>query len=584
MIFLNYLVYFATDRRNWGRCMHKTQRTFKFELLERNPHNTVYLKLSRRIMALFLIPAIILSLIILLILDNTKLKNKQAVESQVILLGDIIIERIDTLFDKFHRISCKKDVGLSLDLLSNNNPEGIKKILSLLDEQGIDESYLCSVILYNTSSKKGTQVYKKEMQLSINKYFAIPTKHSYSNDTLFQSDLRFGVVERFNKGGTYYRVFSFAFSPFSDRNELIVCDFDIDLVNDLIQYRGLEYTLFNGDTNDIIAFSASLPKNISLNLKDKEIRYTINGDMITSHYGKFMWRINLVATKEFYEKLGEKIKVDFKIILIYLVSIPCMYLLVWLGLKYRLKPLRNISDTLEKSYENPITELAVLQDKIIATKIEQKEAQIISLQNQINPHFLYNTLDTIRGVAIINNVPMIAEMSKRLSLLFRYSMQNEIEVSIKSELNNIQDYLTIQNFRHDNRFMLIINAPVEVGTYKILRLTLQPLIENCIKHGLENKVTKGLIKVDIRIMDKILKIVVTDNGTGIRSDKLEYYNELFQRPVSQTYYSKESKSVGLINVNTRIKLYYGYKFGVRFIEKEIGACIELTIPTIASDE
>jgi two-component system sensor histidine kinase YesM len=186
---------------------------------------------------------------------------------------------------------------------------------------------------------------------------------------------------------------------------------------------------------------------------------------------------------------------------------------------------------------NTLSDIDLLINKIYSIKLKQKEAELNSLQNQINPHFLYNTLESIRGAALYHGIHDIAAMSKALSLLFRYSISERVLVSIKEELQHLDNYLSIQNFRYENKFELLYSIPPELMDYKILKLTLQPLIENSIKHGLEMKLGKGTVKIEILALENNIKIQISDDGLGMPPKKVEELN----RSLSNGKYHPESE-------------------------------------------
>ncbi len=213
-----------------------------------------------------------------------------------------------------------------------------------------------------------------------------------------------------------------------------------------------------------------------------------------------------------------------------------------------------------------ISDLDYLINKIYSIKLRQKEAELNSLQSQINPHFLYNTLESIRGAALYHGIHDIAAMSKALSLLFRYSISERVLVSIKEEMQHLENYLSIQNFRYENKFELLYSIPPELMNYKILKLTLQPLIENSIKHGLEMKLGKGIVKLEILALDNNIKIHISDDGLGIPPRKVEELNRLLNNdkylPGSEG--DSSGTGIGVKNVNSRIKLYFGEQYGLKF--------------------
>jgi two-component system sensor histidine kinase YesM len=233
------------------------------------------------------------------------------------------------------------------------------------------------------------------------------------------------------------------------------------------------------------------------------------------------------------------------------------------------------------------SEIDYLIKKVYDIRLKQKEAELNSLQNQINPHFLYNTLESIRGAALYNGIHEIAAMSKALSLLFRYSISDKPLVTIREELGHLENYMSIQNFRYENRFELVYNIPPEFYSYQILKLTLQPLIENSIKHGLEMKLGKGIIKIEILSLDKNIKIQVSDNGIGMHSKKIEELNKHLSSNELRKEGSENSDSfsagIGVRNVNSRIKLYFGEQYGLNFKEAYTGTIVELVLPAVKED-
>ena len=233
---------------------------------------------------------------------------------------------------------------------------------------------------------------------------------------------------------------------------------------------------------------------------------------------------------------------------------------------------------------NNSSEIDYLINKVYDIRLKQKEAELNSLQNQINPHFLYNTLESIRGAALYNGIHDIAAMSKALSLLFRYSISEKALVTIREELQHLENYMSIQNFRYENRFELVCNIPAELYSYQILKLTFQPLIENSIKHGLEMKLGKGIIKIDILILDSNIRIEISDNGIGMPSKKIEELNRRLSRDESgktgTDAQDAQRTGIGVQNVNSRIKLYFGEQYGLKFREAQAGTVVELVLPAV----
>ena len=229
-----------------------------------------------------------------------------------------------------------------------------------------------------------------------------------------------------------------------------------------------------------------------------------------------------------------------------------------------------------------ISDIDYLINKIYSIKLRQKEAELNSLQNQINPHFLYNTLESIRGAALYHGIHDIAAMSKALSLLFRYSISDRVLVTIKEELQHLENYMSIQNFRYENKFELVYTVSPELLNYKILKLTLQPLIENSIKHGLEMKLGKGIVKIEILELNNTIKIQISDDGLGIPSKKVEELNRslVYDKYLSGSEPDRTGTGIGVKNVNSRIKLYFGDQYGLKFRDALVGTTVEIILPAV----
>jgi two-component system sensor histidine kinase YesM len=230
---------------------------------------------------------------------------------------------------------------------------------------------------------------------------------------------------------------------------------------------------------------------------------------------------------------------------------------------------------------NSLTEkLKNLINSEYSSNIMKKQAEIDALQSQINPHFLYNTLESIRGQAIEEGASRSEKMVKALSDLFRYIISNKNSmVTLEEELKNIDNYLNIQQFRFNNKFKIIMEVDPNTLKCMIPKLIVQPLVENSIKHGLEKKVDKGNISIRTQFIDDMLVINVEDNGEGIDQEKLVYINNYIANGVNPKEIHKIRVGLGLININERIKMIYNTKFGLKvYSMKGVGTNVELIIP------
>jgi len=211
--------------------------------------------------------------------------------------------------------------------------------------------------------------------------------------------------------------------------------------------------------------------------------------------------------------------------------------------------------------------------------------ELYALQTQISPHFLYNTLDSIRGLALIHNVKEISTMTEALSRLFRSMIAKEGQMlSLREEFENINHYLTIQDFRFNQRFDYenVISEQF-LNQYQIPNMTLQPIVENAIMHGLEKKLGRGKITITGYATEKRLVLKVTDNGVGIEKDKLDYLNEKlrnYHSPI-QREAMRYHLGIALLNINKQIKLKFGEQYGIYISSTQnIYTATELVLPAI----
>ncbi len=227
-----------------------------------------------------------------------------------------------------------------------------------------------------------------------------------------------------------------------------------------------------------------------------------------------------------------------------------------------------------------IVRLKQLIDSEYTAGIMKKQAEIDALQSQINPHFLYNTLESIRGKAIEEEVEGIEKMVKALADIFRYSITNKnAMVTLEEELKNIDNYLDIQQFRFNNKFIVIKEIEEDTKNCLIPKLVIQPLVENAIIHGLETKPGKGTLKIKTTSTKDSVLISIEDDGEGMSSEVLDAINECLAHGVSEKNESEIKVGLGLININERIKLIFDSSFGLKIYSIKYSCTkVELRIP------
>lgn len=245
----------------------------------------------------------------------------------------------------------------------------------------------------------------------------------------------------------------------------------------------------------------------------------------------------------------------------------------------------------DREAERAEKELMSSFDKNQLLSLSKKQAEYLALQNQINPHFLYNTLEGIRSEAIIAGIDSVAEMTEALATFFRYTISKvDHLVTLEDELANIENYYVIQQYRFGDRLSLSIeyeeDDEMEALFCRIPKLTLQPIVENSIYHGLEEKIGKGCLKIRIALMKNRLLITVSDDGVGMEKEKLDDLNRRMSKAPMEDVQIKSEKQGGIamVNVNNRIKLLFGEEYGLYFYSTPgVGTDVEITLPVLTED-
>lgn len=229
-------------------------------------------------------------------------------------------------------------------------------------------------------------------------------------------------------------------------------------------------------------------------------------------------------------------------------------------------------------------------DELVKTveskQILLKEAEIKALQQQINPHFMHNIMETIMGLASEGMDEEVITVSKCMSAMLRYNTRFENITVIREEMKQIQNYIMVLKIRFEDRFEAFYDVDDECMDSKIVKFTLQPLVENAISHGLNDTYSGGMLRVRIKKEAESVSILIFDNGSGIEQEKLTELNrrlkETSERPLE---YIEQYKSLGLLNVHLRLKMYYGEKYSMEIFSKEgKGTCISIKIPFEGKEE
>lgn len=221
--------------------------------------------------------------------------------------------------------------------------------------------------------------------------------------------------------------------------------------------------------------------------------------------------------------------------------------------------------------------------KLIETKyiyqIKLQEAELAMLYSQINPHFLYNTLDSIKAMADYYKVEQIGDMSQSLANIFRYNTKNNDElVTLEDELNQIKDYMHIQTIRFEDKLAYKLEIEEELKDLPLLKMTLQPILENAVFHGIEPKRGKGTIRITAQRLEHQVQLTITDDGVGIPSARLHDIQEALDKPLHRDQLSGSvlEGSIGIRNVYARYAIRLGEQFQFKITSVE-GKGTEVTL-------
>jgi two-component system sensor histidine kinase YesM len=343
----------------------------------------------------------------------------------------------------------------------------------------------------------------------------------------------------------------------------IICCSDIKALDKIIPHKNIGNLFLNEDYNW---------SRVSINSHE----FIVNTRAINNTDWKL---INIISYNEIYSQSNDIKNLMFMLMLaLGLIACGLAYIFSTSITKRILLLLTNMSrvqggdfdvcvtsqskDEIGKLFDNfnfMIKKIKLLLEEQYAAGKEIKNAELKALQAQINPHFLYNTLELINWKALDNNVPEIVEISQALSKFYRTTLNEGKEIiSFETEIEHIKTYVQIQNMRFDNRIILTLDISDEILKLCILKIILQPLVENSIVHGIMVKQDgqEGVIKIAGRIKQGKLFITVRDDGAGMAEEKA--------KKILAEGTSLMSRGYGVRNINQRIKLCFGQEYGLYY--------------------
>ena len=238
--------------------------------------------------------------------------------------------------------------------------------------------------------------------------------------------------------------------------------------------------------------------------------------------------------------------------------------------------IRHLGYSIQSSYE----QIDDLMKKIVLEQNERRKSELDALQSQINPHFLYNTLESITWMVEGERNDEAAFMISQLAKLFRISLsKGRTVITIKDELQHAQSYMNIQKVRYKNSFAVVFDVDEEIYSCCTVKLVLQPILENAISYGVSAMDEGGEIRITGRREEGTVILSVTDNGIGMSEEEVRFVL------TDSTRVPKHGSGVGLVNVNNRIQLLFGKEYGLKVeSEPDEGTVVSIVIPAVPYTE
>ena len=232
---------------------------------------------------------------------------------------------------------------------------------------------------------------------------------------------------------------------------------------------------------------------------------------------------------------------------------------------------------LGRNFNVMLDQVEELKEKENQANLQLVQAQYKALQAQINPHFLYNTLDTMSSIAEVRDCPEVSMLSQSLSNIFRYSLNMKDPFStVSKEIVHLKNYCYVMDVRMQDNIRYYYDIDPASLQARVPRISIQPLVENALNHGLRNKRGEKQVRIETKVEEDLLEICVEDNGVGMDAEKM---NESLRH--SNLDYVERGNSIGIHNINARLKILYGEKYGLQ-IESVIGegTKVRMVIPKI----
>lgn len=572
-------------------------RHFKF--------NSIFLRTFLFITALTVIPFIVLSIMFYSntlknIREEITLENSYIFDNSVNIIDRTLME-VDTLSS-----SLASNESTQLYTINNVSTDSFKTISRLAKTLPIIYRYIDSIYIYSeptdTVIMDNNSIPLSDLSDTdwINAYHAVTTPK--------------GTIVPRSKNNVYPQLITIIKPIYvaDEKKGAIIMNINAQSIYNSMLYQHYKddrlFFLINADNKIIISSELSYfntyPDNIGLNTltiesNPKNSVYEINdknyvvlsGDSSISDY-KYISAYPL----ELYEHKLSTMKLQIIGILLLLMII--IFILAYVASVRSYSPLNEIisfldnsqppADSIEEEDKNELMYIinsiqTHINDKTKMAEILEermkllKKSQYDMLQTQINPHFLYNTLETINWMAynMSNSENPVSKSLINLASFFRNTLTSGYFVSIENEIKYTKEYVNILALRYGDLFDMEWDIDESILSYTIIKICLQPIIENAVYHGIKQKNDKGLIKIKGLCDDNNIILIVSDDGVGIEKDALDELN----KTLSETSFTNEKSHIGLSNVNQRIKIIFGDSYGIH-VESTVGVGTDVyvTIP------
>lgn len=572
-------------------------RHFKF--------NSIFLRTFLFITALTVIPFIVLSIMFYSntlknIREEITLENSYIFDNSVNIIDRTLME-VDTLTS-----SLASNESTQLYTINNVSTDSFKTISRLAKTLPIIYRYIDSIYIYSeptdTVIMDNNSIPLSDLSDTdwINAYRAVTSPkgtiipRSKNNvypqlitiiKPIYVADEKKGAIIMNINAQSIYN--SMLYQQYKDGRLFFLVNAD----NKIIISSELSY--FNTYPDDIGLNTLTIesnPKNSVYEINDKNY-VVLSGDSTISDY-KYISAYPL----ELYEHKLSTMKLQIIGILLLLMII--IFILAYVASVRSYSPLNEIisfldnsqppADSIEEEDKNELMYIinsiqTHINDKTKMAEILEERMKLLRksqydmLQTQINPHFLYNTLETINWMAynMSNSENPVSKSLINLASFFRNTLTSGYFVSIENEIKYTNEYVNILALRYGDLFDIEWDIDESILSYTIIKICLQPIIENAVYHGIKQKNDKGLIKIKGLCDDNNIILIVSDDGVGIEKDDLDELN----KTLSETSFTNEKSHIGLSNVNQRIKIIFGDSYGIH-VESTVGVGTDVyvTIP------